>query len=54
MVSLSQAHSGPHEGSDVLGDHVEKLGEVGDEDAHHPVLKPGEVQLHVHRADHFL
>ena len=54
VVSLSQAHSGPHNGVDVLGDHVEELGEVGDEDVHHSVLKPGEVQLHVHCADHFL
>ena len=54
MVSLSKAHPGPHDGVDILGDHIKELGEVGDEDVHNSVLKSGEVQLHVHRADHFL
>ena len=54
VVSLSKAHSGPHDGVDVLGDHVEEVGQVGDVDIHHSVQKLGEVQLHVHRADYFL
>ena len=54
MASLSQAHLGPHDGVDVLGDHVEEFGEVGDEHIYHLVLKRGDVQLHVHCADHDL
>ena len=45
---------GSYDGEDVLGDDVKKLCEFGDQDVHRPALKPGEVQLHVHRADHLL
>ena len=54
MASLSQAHTGPYNGVDVLGDHVEEFREVCYQDVHYPVLKLGEVQLHVHHADHLL
>ena len=39
MASLPKAHAGSHDGVDVLGDHVEELREVNDEDVHRPVLK---------------
>ena len=37
-----------------MGDHLEELGEIRDQDVHYPVLKRGQVRLHVHRADHLL
>ena len=53
-VARWSAHSGCHDWVNILGDHVEKLREVFDKDIHQLVLKFGKVQLHVHRADHFL
>ena len=54
MANLSRAYTGPQDGVDVLGDHVEEFHEVCDEDVYHSVLMLGEVQLHVHRVDHLL
>ena len=54
MVCLPHAHPGPHYRVDVLGDHVEEFREICDQDVHYSVLKSGQVQLHVHRADHLL
>ena len=45
---------GPRNGADVLCNDVKKFRDFGYRDIHHPALKPGEVRLHVHRADHFL
>ena len=54
VASLSQAHSAPQDGVDVLGDHFEKFRKAYYQDVHYLMLKLGEVQLHVHRADHLL
>ena len=54
VVGLSQAHPGSHYRVNVLRDHVEEFREIRDQDVHYPVLKPGQVQLHVHRADDLL
>ena len=47
MACVTQAHSGPHNRLDILGDDVKELGEVGDQDVHHPMLERGQAQLHV-------
>ena len=54
VASLSHTQIGSHDGVDILGDNGKQFGEVGDHDVHHPTLKPGEVHLHVHPADHLL
>ena len=54
MASLFQADAGSHDGVGVVGDQVEEFREVCDQDVHRSALKSDEVQLHVHRAHHFL
>ena len=54
VAGVSQAHPSPDDRVDVLGDDVKDIGKGGDQDVHHSVLKPSQVQLQVQCGHHLL